>query len=140
MTKYNKIITEEGKNEILKIAFSNEGNENTFKYLALGENGSSAAETGNAANFHEVSDNGYSRPTSDGNVEFDENGTATISFIIDENNCNNEVEITEIALCNADINSDIPSGGCTCFAFCEVPPIVKTGNISLKYTLKISIE
>ena len=39
-----------------------------------------------------------------------------------------------------DTSDKIESGQCTVFAFCEVPPIQKTGSISLKYTLKISIE
>lgn len=149
MTTYKKVITEEGKNEVLKIAFGGytEGT-NTFNYLALGTGlGGLASESGNKEDFQELDDPSYSRVNatsteSDNVVEFDENGTATISFTIDENNYNvdNGSTIKEIALCNSSEKGDIRSGNGKVFAFCEVPPIQKTGSISLKYTLKISIE
>lgn len=144
MTTYNKYITEEGKNEVLKIAFSSEMGENTFRYLALGTNngGSLASQTGNKTDFIEISGNGYQRISIDNNtVDFDNNGSATLSFTVDEDNYNTTdgIEIREIALCN-DFENEISDDMCKVFAFCEVPAIEKTGNISLKYTLKINIE
>ena len=147
MSTYKKIITKEGKNEVLKIAFSNTDNENTFRYLALGTSDGKASQTGLKEDFVEVNraDNyhrvGLSSESEENTIEFDGNGTATISFVVNENNYTGAgVTIQEIALCNdveADINAD---SACKVFAFCEVPPIEKTSNISLKYTLKISIE
>lgn len=147
MTEYKKYITKEGKNKVLQIAFSNQEDINTFKFLALGEDtgGNLASETGNTSDFHEVSGDGYYRIGSkpeieEHTVEFDNNGSVTISFIVDEQNYSGEgVTIREIALCDA-ANTDETLANSTVFAFCEVPPIQKTGNVSLKYTIKISIE
>ena len=151
MTTYHKCITEEGKQEVLKIAFGgySEGT-NTFNYLALGTGlGGLASESGDKKDFIELQDSSYKRinatsTESDNVVTFSNDGTATISFTVDEDNYNVDGEssiVKEIALCNSGDTSDkIESGQCTVFAFCEVPPIQKTGSISLKYTLKISIE
>lgn len=146
MSTYKKFITEEGKNEVLKIAFSDSGNDNTFRYLALGTNSGTAAETGLKENFVELdrSENyrrvGVSTDTEENTIVFDNNGTATISFIVSEDNYTGSgAVIKEIALCN-DAEADITSEQCKVFAFCEVPEIEKTSNISLKYTLRISIE
>ncbi len=149
MTTYKKFITEEGKQEVLKIAFGGytEGT-NTFNFLALGTGlGGLASQSGDKKDFIELQDSSYSRVNatsteSDNVVTFGNDGTATISFTIDENNYNVDSEssiIKEIALCNSR-DGNIQNGECTVFAFCEVPPIQKTGSISLKYTLKISIE
>lgn len=142
MTEYSKFITEEGKQEILRIAFAPNSGQNGFKYLALGKAGSSAASEGDKEKFDELKGSEYHRISVNDSVTPEPDGTITLDFIVEEDNYNGEgVIISEIALCDSgDTNDDIPSGKSTVFAFCQVPEIEKTGNISLKYTLKISIE
>ena len=87
MSTYKKFINEEGKNEVLKIAFSDIGNENTFRYLALGTSAGNTSSTGLKEDFVEFdkADN-YQRVAVNSEIEentitFD-NGTATISFVV----------------------------------------------------------
>jgi len=142
MTEYSKFITEEGKQEILRIAFAPDSGQNGFKYLALGKAGSSASKDEKKESFDELKGSEYHRISVQDDVTVESDGTITLPFIVEESNYNGEgVTISEIALCDSgDSNDDIPSGKSTVFAFCQVPEIKKTGNISLKYTLKISIE
>ena len=137
---YNTFITQEGKNEVLTLAFSSGDVRNTFSYLALGTAGEGsdlASVTGNESDFHEIPAQIYTRPEAIVDVEND--GSVTLSFTIDSTNVTEEVQIKEIALCNS-AEGNIPTGVTQVFAFCEVPAITKTNSVSLKYTIKVSIE
>ena len=54
MTEYNKVITEEGKQEILRIAFAPDSGQKKFQFLALGKAGSAASSEGNKEQFLEI--------------------------------------------------------------------------------------
>ena len=132
---YEKKITDEGKNEILKLAFLNE-NSNPFCYCALGREGSTASSTGDWRNFNEFTGSNYHREqiTSTG----PQNNRLEASCIFNDDNyydTEQGLTVTEIALCNS-YEEESP----LCFAFSQVPEIKKTGNVSLKYTWIINIE
>ena len=125
MVTYEKKVTPEGKTEVLRLAFSDSEERIPFCYFALG--------TGNGADsngeWEEVISSNYHRAKATLNV----NQYYSSTYNYDEST---PVEITEIALCQESERKN----GETIFAYCNVPPIEKTGNISLKYTMIISIE
>ena len=131
----NKIITDKGKTELLRIGFV-DGTQSAFNYLALGSGDSEGAQGGT---FVEVTSNGYERvPTTlEADIIGDEK-QITISGVFEENNYNPSDGglISEIGLCNSAINTNDQ----IFFLYSEVPEIYKTDNISLKYTIIISIE
>lgn len=126
-----KLITDEGKNELLELGFKREEAGGAFKYLALGKANSTAAQNG-SSKFSEAS--GYERAVVTASDA--QNKSITLTATFDEENLNtSEGEtIKEIGLCN-DTSTDA-----TFFMFSEVPPITKTGDISLEYTIIISID
>lgn len=130
----NKLITPEGKRKLLKIGFLGNSDVGNFNYLALGGENSNASTNGT---FQEIDGNSYERQSLILQTEGDQ--SITISAIFDENvaNPSEGVEIKEIGI----VDHQYPAGEEeTFFAFAEVPPIKKTNNISLKYTIIISIE
>ena len=128
-----KIITDAGKTELLRLAFQSEEGGGAFKFLALGGENSQGAQ---GENFVEVSGDNYSRVTT--TVSNLENKQITISGIFQEENYApaSDGKIKEIGLCNTDSVSD----GQVFFLYSEVPEINKTGDISLEYTIIISID
>ena len=129
-----KLITDAGKTELLRLAFQREEGGGAFKYIALGGENSKGAQ---GEQFVEVSGDTYSRVvTSADNLE---NKQITISGIFQEENYTpaSGGKIKEIGLCNTD---DIGSNEQIFFLYSEVPEITKTGDISLEYTIIISID
>ena len=131
-----KYITPEGKSKLLQLGFQN-NTSGQFRYLALGGDGSNAAQQENKDNFFEVSGDNYYRATleQEGNLN-DDKQSITLSAIFEDVNFNpsDGKAIHEIAI----VDNSEPSDD-TFFAFAEVPEIIKTDNISLKYTIIISI-
>ena len=132
----NKIITDEGKTELLRLGFT-DGDHKSFSYLALGSGESEAAQGGE---WKEVSNNNYSRvPTTLESDIIQDGKEIVISGIFKEENYSVAGDggvISEIGLCNSATTSNEE----TFFLYSEVPEIAKTDNISLKYTIIISIE
>ncbi len=127
-----KLITDDGKTELLRLGFKSEEAGGSFSFLALGGPNSTGAQD---ENFVEVSGSGYQRVQTV--IDSLEDKTITISGIFDESNYAPESGmIKEIGLCN----SDIHDGTETFFMYSEVPPIYKTSDISLQYTIIISID
>lgn len=131
----NKLITPEGKRKLLKLGFLGNSDVGNFNYLALGGENSTAAVGGT---FQEIDGNSYERQTLVMQSEGEQ--SITISAIFDENvaNPSEGVLIKEIGI--VDHQYPAGEGEDTFFAFAEVPPISKTNNISLKYTIIINIE
>ena len=128
-----KLITDAGKTELLRLAFQSEEAGGAFKFIALGGENSKGAQ---GETFVEVSGDNYSRVvTSTDSVE---NKQITISGIFQEENYAPATGgvIKEIGLCNADTATNSP----IFFLYSEVPEITKTGDISLEYTIIISID
>lgn len=132
----NKYVTDEGKTEILKIAFVNDDGNTSFKYLALADSTSAASTSGLFDDFSELSDASYQRVPM--TVDSIENKKITLSAIFDENNYNSSDPITvgEIGLCNTGDNSE----DTVFFTYCQVPNLPKDGTVSLKYTIIISAQ
>lgn len=133
----NKIITDRGKTELLRLGFV-DGSEGAFNYIALGDGDSKAAQ-GEA--FSEVNGDGYERveTTLETDIIGDEK-QIEISGVFNEANYAVSGDgglITEIGLCNSSITG---SNDEVFFLYSEVPQIYKTDNISLKYTIIISID
>lgn len=131
----NKLITDAGKTELLRRGFKAEEAGGAFSFLALGGSDSKGAQGGT---FSEVSGDGYERVTTE--VESLEDKTITISGIFEETNyapSNGTGTIKEIGLCNFDSTGQ---GNETFFMYAEVPEVVKTEDISLQYTIVISID
>ena len=129
-----KLITDAGKTELLRLAFQSEEAGGAFKFIALGGENSKGAQ---GETFVEVSGNNYSRVvTSTDSVE---NKQITISGIFQEENYAPAAGgiIKEIGLCNTDNTADNSQ---IFFLYSEVPEITKTGDISLEYTIIISID
>ena len=126
MTK--KYITSEGKTQLLRKAFID--GSNPFKYMALG-NGNSAI-TEDIEDFNEITGSNYSRVVTNAK---EENQQITISGTFAGSNFNPSEggKITEIAL----LDSKDSNG--TFFATIQVPEITKTNNISLKYSVIVSL-
>ena len=134
----NKLITDKGKTELLRLAFDSEEAGGAFKYLALGGNGSKGAQ---GEEFKEVSGPGYERVQTeiDKTTELSEQKEIIISGTFNESNyapTDGNEKITEIGLCN----TESVSSSQIFFMYSEVPEINKTGDISLKYTIIISID
>lgn len=133
----NKIITDTGKTELLRLAFKSE-ERGAFNYLALGGEGSGAAQ---GKPFVEVSGSNYERVQTeiDNTEELYDQKQIIISGTFDETNYapDNGGRIKEIGLCNSERKNEQDE---TFFMYSEVPEIDKTGDISLKYTIIISIE
>ena len=130
----NKYITSAGKRKLLKLGFLSNDDRGNFNYIALGGE-SSAGATGGT--FQEVDGDNYYRQSV--SLEKEEEQSITISAIFDENNLASSqgTEITEIGI----VDHEFPAGNeDQFFAFAEVPKIKKTSNISLKYTIVITIE
>ena len=138
MTLVNsKYITSQGKTKLLQLGFQN-NTSGQFRYLALGGEGSNAAVMEDAANFYEISGENYQRVPleQEGNANSDTQ-SITLSAIFEDTNYNPSSGgiIKEIAI----VDNDEASSNDTFFAFAQVPEISKTDNISLKYTVIISI-
>lgn len=132
----NKYVTDEGKTEILKIAFVNDDGHTPFAYLALADSTSSASSSGIQTDFSELSDASYQRVPM--TVDSIETKKITLSAIFDENNYNSSdaIEVGEIGLCNASDNSE----DTVFFTYCQVPNLPKDATVSLKYTIIISAQ
>lgn len=127
------IITDDGKTEVLRLAFKNDDTHGAFNYMALGGADSAGAQK---KEFKEVTGNSYTREETE--VEVLDDKTIAVSATFDETNFNpSEGEtIKEIGL----VNSSTYVEEETYFAYCEVPNIKKNDSISLKYTIVIEIE
>ena len=78
----NKYVTDEGKTEILKLAFVNDDGYTPFAYLALADSTSSASSSGIQTDFSELSDASYQRVPM--TVDSIETKKITLSAIFDE--------------------------------------------------------
>lgn len=121
-----KLITDEGKNELLRLGFKS-GNKSAFQYMALGSSDSKGAQGGK---FVEVGERVKTKVNDPKNKEI------TITATFDENNNADGSTIAEIGLCNDATHTSEE----TFFMYSEVPNIPKEDNISLQYTVIISIE
>lgn len=134
MTK--QYITEQGKQLLLELAFLSDNSTNNFNYLALGTQNSTGSD-GVSGTFEEVSDSTYRRVSL-----YKENivdNKLSVSAIFDDTNYapTEGGPIGEIGIVN---QYEKNSATDKWFAFLEVPKINKDDNISLKYTIVISIE
>lgn len=127
------VITDDGKTEVLRLAFVNDDAHAAFNYMALGGSNSAGAQN---KDFIEISDASYYREETQVEALNDKN--ISISATFDETNFNTSDGelITEIGL----VNSSEYASEEIFFAYCEVPNIKKTNSISLKYTVIIEIE
>lgn len=133
----SKFITDEGKKKLLKLGFL--GDTNNFNYMALSKG--KASITGEQEDFDEVTGKGnYQR------VEIVSDDVAglsnaeksiSISGTFDGSNYNlsDGGLVTEIGI----VDSVKHDSSQTFFAFIQVPQIEKTDNITLKYTVIISL-
>lgn len=128
---YAKYITPEGKEQMLKLAFMSGGN-HAFQYLALGGENSEGARAGQ---FSEISGDNYQRVSLES--EGTQNQSITLSGIFEDSNFNpsNGRLIKEIGIVDSSTNKSEQ----TFFAYAEVPEIYKNSNISLKYTIIITL-
>lgn len=132
----NKYITQEGKQLLLELAFLGDSTSNNFNYLALGTKNSTASN-GESGTFDEVADSTYKRVALQ--KEKIENNSLYVSAIFDDTNYQPSEGgyVGEIGIVNQyEKNSSTDKW----FAYLKVPEIKKDGNISLKYTIIISIE
>lgn len=127
------IITDDGKTEVLRLAFKNDDAHGAFNYMALGGANSAGAQ---GKEFKEVSGNSYMRVETE--VEALSDKSISVSATFDETNFNSSegALIKEIGL----VNSSEYASEEIFFAYCEVPNINKNDSISLKYTIVIEIE
>lgn len=135
-----KYITSAGKKHLLELGFITSDNTSNFNYVALGVGDSSAAIDKTESSFTEANGNQYSREIllkEESSLD-NTDQSLVISATFDSTNFNPSegVKIQEIGIVNQDIanNNDI------WFAFLKVPEIAKNSNISLKYTIVVSIE
>ena len=132
-----KLITEDGKEQLLRLGFLNDNNTNNFNFLALGVTGSNGSTEG--GNFLEAEGYNYERAVLVEEVNDDSTGSSlSISATFGDDNFNpsSGKTITEIGI----VNQKDPSNNDKWFAYMSVPNITKNSNISLKYTIIISIE
>lgn len=135
-----KYITETGKKHLLSLGFINQDSTGNFNYVALGVGDSSAAIDKTKDSFTEANGNQYAREMlKEETTNLDSTDQSLVmSATFDSTNFNPSegVEIKEIGIVTQDVanNDDI------WFAFLKVPEIRKTSNISLKYTIVVSIE
>ena len=121
---------------MLRLAFSQD---NGFGYLALGGDGSNAAETGNSSNFNEIESSNYHRaPLNEEDVD-EEAQSITLSAVFDDTNVNSSAGVTINEIGIVDQPEDTGSSNQIFFAFAEIPQILKSDNISLKYTIVVSM-
>ena len=133
-----KYITPDGKKYLLELGFLNDDNTNNFNFVALGVS-SSTASTNNGQNFVEADGYNYSRAQLEKEDTMEETDTSiALSATFDSTNFNPSqgIQIAEIGL----VNQDVANNNDKWFAFMKVPPIHKTSNVSLKYTVIITIE
>ncbi len=131
-----KYITPEGKTKLLQLGFL-DNEKSVFKYLALGGESSSGAANEDALSFVEVSGDGYQRvPLNAEDLEVNSQ-SITLTGIFDDTNYSvaDGGVIKEIAI----VNSFQQTSEETFFVIAEVPEITKTDNISLKYSIIITI-
>lgn len=131
----NKLITDAGKTELLRLGFKSEEAGGAFSYLALGGANSTGAQ---GQKFTEVSGGQYSRVQTE--ITENKDKSITITGTFKEDNyapTDGSGQITEIGLCNQPY---FVTDGEIFFMYSEVPPIIKTGDISLQYTIIISID
>lgn len=134
----NKIITDEGKKKLLKLGFL--GETNGFRYMALSDG--TASITGNKEDFDEVSGKGnYKRVeliADDISGLGDASKSISISGTFEGSNYNlsDGGLVTEIGIVDSESSN---ASSETFFAFIQVPQIEKTDNITLKYTVIISL-
>ena len=131
----NKLITDEGKKELLRLGFKSEETGGAFSYLALGGANSTGAQ---GQKFTEVSGGQYSRVQTE--ITENKDKSINITGTFKEDNyapTDGSGQITEIGLCNQPY---FVTDGEIFFMYSEVPPIIKTGDISLQYTIIISID
>ncbi len=131
-----KYITPEGKTKLLQLAFL-DNDKSVFKYLALGGESSSGASNEDALSFVEVSGDGYQRvPLNAEDLEVNSQ-SITLTGIFDDTNYSvaDGGIIKEIAI----VNSFQQTSEETLFVIAEVPEITKTDNISLKYSIIVTI-
>lgn len=128
-----KLITDEGKNELLALVFTM-GNRSPFNWLALGGDNSKGAQggvweevSGVGNSYHRVKTEVEKSPT---------NREIVISGTFEDDNDTGEATITEIGLSN----SETKSSDETFFFYGEVANIIREDNVSLKYTIIFSVE
>lgn len=126
----NKLITDQGKTQMLRYAFAE------FKYLALGD-GESSGASGNGGDFSEVEGSNYQRVVLDQQVSDDTGRSITLTGTFDDSNYNPSSGglVSEIGI----VNNLEKTSNDVFFAYAEIPEIVKSDNISLKYTIVISV-
>ena len=134
MTK--KFITDEGKKKLLKLGFL--GEPNGFRYMAL-SNGS-AAVSEDKTKFNEVTRQGnYERveilSDETSGVALEKGINITGVFEGSNYNLSEGGTITEIGI----VDTQKQSSTETFFAFIQVPEIIKDDNITLKYSVIISL-
>lgn len=133
-----KYITADGKKHLLELGFLSNDTTSNFNFVALGVQDSNAS-TNNGEGFLEANGDNYHRVQllEESTMEEDEQ-SISMSAIFDSTNFNpsEAVTVSEIGIVNQDIANDNDKW----FAFLKVPPIDKASNVSLKYTIIISIE
>ena len=133
-----KYITPNGNKHLLELGFLNDDNTSNFNFAALGIGDSSAA-TNNGTGFNEANGDNYQRVQfAQENTMDDTDTSIAISATFDSTNFNpsEPVHVAEIGIVNQDIENDND----TFFAYMSVPSIDKTSNVSLKYTVIITLE
>lgn len=134
----NKYITPSGKKYLLELGFLNDDNTSNFNFVALGVDDSTASSN-NGSGFTEANGNNYKRVQlfKETSMEDSETGIC-VSAIFDSSNFNpsQEVKISEIGI----VNQDTANNNDKWFAFMSVPKIDKASNVSVKYTIIITME
>lgn len=130
----NKLITPEGKTKMLQYSLGG-GEDGSFRYLALGDGESAAASGGD---FSEVSGSNYQRVELDVQQSSNDSQSITLTAIFEDSNYNPSQGgyVSEIGIVN---NPEPNAQQDTFFAYAEIPEILKSDNISLKYTIVISV-
>ena len=135
----DKYITPDGKKHLLVLGFLNDDNASNFNYVALGIEDSNAA-INNGKGFQEANGYNYKRARFEKEEnKIDDTGTSiSVSAIFDSTNFNpsESINISEIGIVNQDFGNDSD----TFFAYMSVPKIEKSSNVSLKYTIVITLE
>lgn len=134
----DKYITADGKKYLLQLGFLSDDTTSNFNFAALGV-GESNASQNNGEGFFEANGNNYHRvQLLEEQTSEDDEQSISISATFDSTNFNpsEAVTVSEIGIVNQDIANDNDKW----FAFLKVPPIDKASNVSLKYTIIISIE
>ena len=134
----NKYITPSGKKYLLELGFLNDDNTSNFNFVALGV-GDSTASSSKGVGFTEANGNNYKRVQlfKETTTESPETGIC-VSAIFDSSNFNpsQEVKVSEIGI----VNQDVANNNDKWFAYMSVPKIDKATNVSLKYTIIITMK